>query len=214
MTSVSLKKKLKAISNQMPETHSIRLHRAISWLKGAEDQEMIPDLRLICLWISINSLYAVDNLRATEIQERARFGSFVDKLVECDEGHRLYSILWHKFSGPVKMLIENQYVYAPFWDFQRGQARSWENSFQQSIVDANNALSDRNVKYLLRIVLDRLYVLRNQLIHGGATYKSKINRAQVRDGGNLLGVLLPIIIELMMISWQEDWGQIYFPVIK
>jgi hypothetical protein len=80
-------------------------------------------------------------------------------------------------------------------------------------VDANLALSKKNVNYLLRIVLDRLYVLRNQLIHGGATYKSSVNRAQVRDGGNLLMSLLPVIVEMMMVHSKEDWGKIYFPVV-
>ena len=31
-------------------------------------------------------------------------------------------------------------------------------------------------------VFDRLYVLRNQLVHGGSTWNSGINRTQVRDG--------------------------------
>jgi len=108
-------------------------------------------------------------------------------------------------------LVENKYVYSPFWDFQRGEARDWERGFERSITDANQALSKKNVNYLLRIVLDRLYVLRNQLIHGGATYKSKINRSQVRDGGNILTSLLPVIIELMIDNPKANWGKIYYP---
>jgi hypothetical protein len=114
---------------------------------------------------------------------------------------------------PFSSLIENKYVYAPFSDHQRGEARNWEAGFQRSIADANNALSQKNVAYLLRFVLDRLYVLRNQLIHGGATYKSQVNRAQVRDGANLLSALLPVMIELMMVYGEKDWGRIYFPVV-
>ncbi len=113
----------------------------------------------------------------------------------------------------MRLLIDNKYVYGPFWDHQRGEARDWETGFQRSIADANNALSNKNVAYLLRIVLDRLYVLRNQLIHGGATYKSQVNRAQVRDGANLLSALLPVMIELMMVNGERDWGKIYFPVV-
>jgi len=57
-------------------------------------------------------------------------------------------------------------------------------------------------------------VLRNQLIHGGATYKSQVNRAQVRDGGNILLALLPVVIELMMQHPNNDWGKIYFPPVE
>lgn len=211
MSTSYLKRKLKYVSNAISESHSIRLHRAISWLKAADEFEKNPDVRLICLWVSINSLYAIDEARTEQMLERERFGDFVDRLLICDDEKRLYNILWNKFTGPVRMLIENQYVYGPFWDFQRGTGRNWERGFQQSIIDANNALSNQNVPYLLRIVLDRLYVLRNQLIHGGATYNSKVNRAQVRDGANLLAALLPVVIELMILNSDRDWGRIYYP---
>jgi len=213
MNATTLKQKLKSLQGQLPESHAIRLHRAISWLKASEEQEKSPDLRLICLWVSVNSLYAMDEARVEQMPERERFGDFVDRLLACDGESRLYNILWNKFSGPVRLLIENKYVYAPFWDHQRGEVRNWEAGFQRSIADANNALSKKKVAFLLRIVLDRLYVLRNQLIHGGATYKSQVNRAQVRDGANLLYALLPVMIELMMVNGEEDWGRIYFPVV-
>lgn len=44
---------------------------------------------------------------------------------------------------------------------------------------------------LLSIVLDRLSVLRNQRIHGGATWASAVNHAQVKDGADILGVGCP-----------------------
>jgi hypothetical protein len=214
MTAQNLQRKLKALQGQFSEVYSIRLHRAISWIKAAEEQEKNQDLRLICLWVATNSLYAMDEARFEAMAERERFADFVDRLVELDTEERLYNLLWNKFSGPVRMLVENKYVYSPFWDFQRGEARDWERGFERSIADANQALSKKNVNYLLRIVLDRLYVLRNQLVHGGATYKSKINRFQVRDGGNLLMTILPVIIEIMMNHQQEEWGRIYYPPIN
>ena len=162
----------------------------------------------------MNSLYAMDEARFERMQERERFADFVDRLVHCDKESRLYNILWNKFSGPVRLLIENKFVYGPFWDNLRGESRSWEKGFQQSIKDANQALANKNIPYLLRIVLDRLYVLRNQLIHGGATYKSKVNRSQVRDGCNILLALLPVIIELMMLHPESEWGRIYFPPVE
>ncbi len=214
MTAQILIRKLKALQGQLKEVHAIRLHRAISWIKAAEEQEKNQDLRLICLWVAANSLYAMDEARFEAMAERERFADFVDRLVALDSEERLYSLLWNKFSGPVRMLVENKYVYSPFWDFQRGEARDWERGFERSIADANQALSKKNVNYLLRIVLDRLYVLRNQLIHGGATYKSKINRSQVKDGGNLLYMLLPVIVEILMFHPNEEWGKVYYPPVK
>ena len=47
--------------------------------------------------------------------------------------------------------------------------------------------------------------MRNQLIHGGATYQSRVNRDQVRDSANLLGKLIPLIIEIMIDNPDEAW---------
>lgn len=213
VNSATLNRKLKSLHGQLQEVHAIRLHRAISWLKAAEEQEKSPDFRLVSLWIACNSLYAIDELTPEATQERERFGTLVDKLLRLDEEKRLYALIWNKFSGPIRLLIENKYVYSPFWEYHRGGNKNWEKGFRQSIIDANNALACQNVNYLMRIVLDRLYVLRNQIVHGGATYKSKINRAQVRDGANILMNLLPIMIEIIMLNPKQDWGKIFYPPI-
>ena len=57
-------------------------------------------------------------------------------------------------------------------------------------------------------------MLRNQLIHGSATYKSMVHRSQVKDASQILEFLLPIIIDIMLTNIDEDWGVINYPVIK
>jgi len=59
----------------------------------------------------------------------------------------------------------------------------------------------------------RLYQMRNQLIRGGATYKSSVNRDQIIDSANLLSRLIPLIIEIMLDHPDEAWGEIYYPVV-
>jgi hypothetical protein len=58
MHSTQLTRKLKAAT--LPETLTIRLHRAISWLKSAEKQDDNLDIKFISLWIAFNACYAVD----------------------------------------------------------------------------------------------------------------------------------------------------------
>jgi hypothetical protein len=127
---------------------------------------------------------------------------------------RIFNILWERFSGPIRNLVENPYVFKPFWDFQRKQVSAWKGMFNQSVMDANKHLAKGDVPAFLGIVLDRLYVLRNQIMHGGATYNSKVNRRSVKDGCRILDFLVPVIIDIMMQNPSEDWGEIYFPVIK
>jgi len=43
-------------------------------------------------------------------------------------------------------------------------------------------------------------------MHGGATWNSTVNRDQIRDCGNLLGKLVPLVIEIMMDNVDTLWA--------
>ena len=79
---------------------------------------------------------------------------------------------------------------------------------------ANLALSSGNTPMLLGVVFNRLYTLRNQLIHGGATWNSKVNRKQLHDCVSLLHKLIPQIISLMMEHPDTLWGDACYPVVE
>ncbi|MFT6152926.1 MAG: hypothetical protein ACJAYK_000300 [Crocinitomicaceae bacterium] len=211
-----LKLNLKQQRNQLSESHATRLHRAVSWIGAAAEQDSDLDLQLISLWISFNACYAVNEGGSESLAERFAFLRFVEKLVAHDRNKKIYAILWETYSGPVKALIKNPFVFHGFWSAKRNDKNndSWQQEFNRLSVSALNSLSRQQVPELLAIVLDRLFVLRNQLLHGGATYKSQVNRDQVKDGADLLGVLMPTVIEIMLNSPEEDWGEIYYPVIK
>jgi hypothetical protein len=114
------------------------------------------------------------------------------------------------------MLLKNEFVFKDFWKYQNGllTADEWESHFKKSRRAAELALAGGDTLKVLLIVLKRLYVLRNQLIHGGATWDSAVNRDQVRDCANLLGKLVPIIIEIMMDHPQHNWGAATYPVVN
>jgi hypothetical protein len=209
-----LKIKLKNLYSKIDQNDAIRLHRAISWVKCAEDHENNPDLKFITLWIAFNACYADNDAHEFILSEKKRFKDFIERLVKCDKEERFFKLLWFKFSGPVRLLIDNKYAYKQFWDAQRGENIDWERLFNQSKIDSRNYLAHQQVSNLLELVLDRLYTVRNQLIHGGATYESKLNRSQVQDASQILEFLLPIIIDIMIYNIDEDWGVINYPVIE
>ena len=211
---LSLKARLKEIAGILQENEAIRLHRAISWIKCAEENEDNPDLKFIALWISFNACYAEEEVQDVSLTEKKRFREFISKLVACDVDERIFHLLWHKFSGPIRLLIDNQYAFAPFWNAQRGLDLNWERRFDQSKINSRHFLAHQQVPELLRVVLDRLYTVRNQLLHGGATYQSQVNRAQVKDAGKILQYLMPVIISTMMANTHEDWGLINYPVVE
>jgi len=211
MTPAQLSRKLKA--SELPETLTIRIHRAISWIKSAEKQDGNLDMKFISLWIALNTCYAVDLNGISSKPERAKLRDFTSSLVLYDRS-RLYNLFWEKFSGPVKMLIENKFVYEKFWEFNRGEIQDYLTPFNKSITTAHNCLSKENIEGLLEIVLERLYTLRNSIVHGVATYNSKLNRVQLRDACNIMQLLVPIIIDIMMENSNHDWGDIAYPVVN
>jgi hypothetical protein len=213
-------KDLQALSRRLksdpltPESTNVRLYRAVSWLICASEQSKQPDLAFISHWIAFNALYAADVDPVSPTAERERFRIFIRKLVSHDEHNRIYSILWEKFSGSLRVLIENKYLFKTFWDHQRGLTSGWEQSFQRANEAAMHHLNDRRVSEFLEIVLDRLYILRNQLIHGGSTFRSSVNRESVKTGNRVLELLVPVFVDIMMKNPGEDWGEIHFPVVK
>jgi hypothetical protein len=210
MKSAGLLKKLKGGS--FPENHTIRIHRAISWLKQAE-KEANADMKFIALWISFNACYSHDLQGLKTKTEREKLKDFVTKLVQCD-GNRLHNVFWNIFSGPVRVLIENQFLFEPFWAYQRGDSEDYKQAFTKSNHAALQLLSNKSVAELMLLVLERLYCLRNQLIHGGATFGSKLNRTTLRDANNILLHVMPIIIDILLEENTVDWGEINYPVIK
>lgn len=127
---------------------ALRTHRALSWLKCAEECEDV-DGRFIFLWIAFNVAYSQE-----------------------------------------------------IGDQRRAKAT------------ANRALSRHDTRVVLAIVLDRMYTLRNQVMHGGATWNSRVNRDQLRDCAAFLGKLVPYVIQLMLDNLDTLWGAACYPVVE
>ncbi len=212
----ALKTKQRAIRSGFPETMGLRAHRAISWIGRAEACGDDDDARFIFLWIAFNAAYADEReFQSVAPGERAAFVDYFGRLAARDEGRRIYKALWQRFSGPVRMLMENRYVFNPFWQHHNGidGFEDWEDKFKASSRSFAQAFQAGDSVRVLSFVFDRLYVLRNQLVHGGATWNSGVNRSQVRDGAAILSFLLPVFVDLMMDHPAEDWGRPFYPVV-
>ncbi len=196
----------------------LRLHRAISWIKASEENEAQEDIRFISLWIAFNACYAVDNFNElsdkTTLSEKNNITAFINKLIACDETKRLYHLIWNRFSSEIRVLLNNEYLFEAFWAHHRGKLVNYRAELDRSVREANLALSKEDVATVVEILLRRLYVLRNQIFHGGATYKGKVNRQQVKTAGNFLYLFVTAVVELMMANKHMDWGTAYYPVIN
>lgn len=214
--SAQLKEKQRALRDGFPTPLTLRVHRSLSWLRRADAENEDEDVRFILLWIGFNALYAGDVDRSTSGEtERGTFGAFFSTLVSFDSKHRIYDMVWQRFPQEIRVLLDNRYVFQPFWSHHNGvpgQA-DWAEKLERARTAIGNALRQHDTARILSILFDRLYVLRNQLIHGGATWNSDVNRDQVRDGGAILCCLLPIFIDLMMDNPDHPWPMPHYPVV-
>lgn len=197
----------------------LRLRRATSWLARAEREKDDPDAAFIFYWIAFNAAYAADIDAAIQpnepATERRRFSDYFSRLIALDESRLIYNAVWHRFPGPIRLLLDNEFVFQPFWNYHNrlpGFER-WNMMFESSRSRALDALARQDTGLILDTLFDRLYVLRNQLIHGGATWRSSRNRDQVRDGARIMAFLVPIFIGLMLEHPEIDWGPPYYSVI-
>lgn len=209
-----LKARHRAERHAFPEPLSIRVHRAISWLGRAEAAGDDADVRFILMWIGFNAAYA--NTINSEGRTREAFRDFFASLVALDAAQRIYRAVWQRFSNEIRVLLDNQYVFAPFWEHHNGRpgGGDWAARLDDDRATVKRALAHHDTPRLLAILFDRLYVLRNQLVHGGATWNSGVNRAQLRDGNAVLGYLLPMFIDIMMDNPTREWGPPHYPVIS
>ena len=195
---------------------SIRIHRSLSWIGRAEKKDEDIDARFIFYWIAFNSAYSAIQTSQYFDTERRIYKDFFEKILKYDKNEHVYDAIWKEFSGSVRSLLNNQYIFGPFWNFQNGHEGfdDWEVKFNESKSIALKALQNKNTLMILEILFDRLYTLRNQILHGGATWNSKVNRSQVQDGQSIIGFLIPNFLQIMMDNQNENWGKLVFPVVE
>ncbi|ATZ66799.1 HEPN domain-containing protein [Acinetobacter haemolyticus] len=197
------------------EDFRLRIHRALSWLQKAEQSDDDLDSRFIFLWISFNAAYAKDLGSSMRSADKGSFVEFINRICHFDHQQNIYSSVWNTFAGSIRILLDNKFTFQDFWNFHNGliSERSWEESFAQHKKKALHALTDKNTAELLVCLFNQLYTVRNQIIHGGATYNSSVNRHQVKDACNILMILIPEMLMIMLLHPNEkSWGKPFYPV--
>lgn len=190
-----------------------RLRRSLSWLERAEQcpEEDIDD-RFLFYWISFCAAYsapkAIGDKSSTEVKLSSEF---IRDIVNFDHKKALHELMQARISHSIDLLVNNQYVYRPFWD----KDPNWEKRFARDNAAMRKYYEKGDVANTFYNVLQRLHVLRNQIIHGGATWKSEVNRDQVKDGTYIMSRLVPTVLGIMlkqMVNNPEvSWGPVAWP---
>ena len=212
----TLKARHREVRDALPKNLSLRIHRALSWLNCAEQHEEDLDSKFIFLWISFNAAYAHEMPNRWETPERQLLQDFLEVIIRADSRNIIRDIVWNDYPSSIRLLIDNRYLYQQFWDFHNRliQDSDWQSIFGNAKIAAHKALGRQDTNKVLAIVFERLYILRNQLVHGGATWGGAVNRSQIRDATNLMGRIVPALIGIMLNDKPELTGKPCFLVVE
>lgn len=190
-----------------PDSLRLRMRRAISWIGRAERADD-NDARFIFYWISLNATYVTEE-RQDGIKEMNLLDAFLEQIMELDEESVLHDLMRAEFSN-IQVLLDTQYIFQPYW-----HNWNWEKILRDKNEAVYREFRQGDAIEMLSTVLKRLYTLRNQLVHGGATWNGSVNRRQVEDGARMLASIVPRIVRLMMDypDRHQQWGRCPYPAL-
>ncbi len=208
-------------SDEIPysEHNARRMRRAWTWReqsrKAGSDEE-----KFLFLWIAFNAAYGDEPTGRYEDAptESMKITEFLREIIKRDAGETIRTILWETYSGPIRILLENHYVFRPFWQYVRGEpmGEGWRRRFESRKERTRRSIGTGDVHAVFREVFGRLYQLRNQVFHGGVTFGEGWGRTQLRDGARIMEKIVPAILDVMQADIEKNpdsevWGKVAYP---
>ena len=232
------------MSNRTPKQRELdnktRFRRAGAWIKEANNP-LEPPARFVFSWIAFNAQY--QDLSVREKWEREKKDSpekkgspeinmiyaFIEKISRSD-GKPLARVI-AKVEPDLRKIFELQQIHHGFWkkpdNPNISTAADWHAFFRTEKENCLEQLKDalavrpnmpaRAAAPMLESVFGRLYVVRNQVFHGGHSGAKNTSRGytQIRHGAEVLFEMVKcfqrIMAKRMNESPNEDWGKVDFP---
>lgn len=203
-------KKRCAETNNCHQNWQIRVHRSLSWLKRASEFDARqPEAKFLFLWISLNSLYSRWNAEknAPDIDTHAR-RDFLARVCALDKESILAMLRGSR--GLVNKLLSDPFLADVFWrDPAHPKAKGWATE-DSNFIDRNLKAADA-VRVLGQAV-DRMFVLRGQIVHGASTGGSKLNRKGLNYCLLMLELLVPLVQQIVIErDCNDDWPALCYP---
>lgn len=197
-----------------------RIRRARSWLDSARRAGASGnldsghwDIAFILYWIAFNAAFARDDLEYPNT--RCEFSECFRKVLRLDSRGEIFHAVRDKFPSAAEEIVSNKYLFKKYWDHVNGKRSNddWKEclkSDRQRFTSAMTKPSEENTEGAIPILFERLYTLRNQIVHGGATWKSKYNRTSVRWGVPIMAFLVPVFVRIIKQHPEVNWGTPYY----
>ena len=194
------------------QNFQIRVHRSLSWLERAleMDEKAQPEGRLLYAWISLSALYGTWDAQAgfpsREGESRA---AFIAMLTGIDSSGLLADRL-RALETDILRLVDNKFVDPRYW---KNPARpgNVHGTYQRAV----RAYGEQKWGLILELALERIAVLRGQIVHGAATRGSRLNRQSLQRCRKVLEALLPAVLQLVIEHRaDDDWPPLCYPPIE
>lgn len=192
---------------------ALRTYRAVSWLECAGSRGQDAHATFVFLWISFNAAYgAKPTGRGNDVDGGSGFehrAAFFDQLHSSDRDGALTAALSESRETVLALLRSKQI----FWRHVRKQegARNqgnWESHFRSENDAVQRALGDQAMTAdALRIVFDRLSTLRNLLMHGQISWRSRVVQPVVESAVGFLWAVVPVFVRLMIDHRDAQWSE-------
>lgn len=200
----------KATDNRF-QNFQIRVHRSLSWFERALelDPQTQPDGRLLYAWIAFSSLYGTwDSAAGYPLRDSECRKAFVDMLFGIDRagllGERIAAL-----EPDVLWLLENKFLDPRFW-----KDPEKPGNIRAKYHLAQRLYGEGRWGEIAEHTLDRIAVLRGQIVHGAATRGSSLNRESLNRCRAVLEALLPVVLQLIIEHRaDDDWPPLCYPPI-
>ena len=183
---------------------ALRTRRSLSWLERAHQEYASgdEDVAFILYWIAFNAAYGCESEG-----DRTQWKSYLRKLVTLDTRKSIGSLLRHRLSEPVRAILRDKYLVDDYWkDANEESGHSdWKEDLERDAAWADPRSADASDLSRLQKLFERLYILRNQLLHGSAKLNSSLNRESVQRAVRIMKCLVPVFLDIMLENKKEQW---------
>ena len=211
MSYSDLKKYFDSKNSTMSFDFRVRIHRALSWGQAAEKEERL-DEKLIKYWISFNALYGSGFTEFSEVEK------FLGIVISVDKDNILKNALIEK-TNTIKNFFSIPELYDAYWkdematrvDREKVASKYSEKNKDKFIEFIKTGVGADAVLFDL---FDLIYLLRNQIFHGSASYDSVDNNSIKENCIEILGIFIPLIIEIMINNPNNNWHEVKYKPIR
>ena len=159
------------------------------------------------LWISFNAAYSARHVDPETEAESQH--AFFRQVLDADRD-RILSTALRESQCLIVALLESKQIYWRRIRNQQGDRThgDWNAHFRRETNDARSALEmapPSGSATVLDVVFDRLTALRNLLIHGQISWRSRIADPVVETASDFLATVLPVFVRLMIENRDADW---------